>query len=158
MARRLITRRLAQRWRRDLAWLGVGVGVGILVAPRRGSDLRNRIGTRVLHWSKVGTRTVLGRSKDIKNRAMGLVAETRHLLTPEKEVDPSVLLDRVHSHLGHASELPLSHINLTAVGRVIVVHGFVPSDADAERLAQAIREVDGVIDVSLEHLHIQPAA
>ena len=149
---------MARGWNRDLAWLGAGVAVGILLAPRRGSDLRNRIGTHLLHWAKVTRRTVVGRAKDLSNRTVGVAAETRRHFEPTEEIDPNVLLDRVHSHLGHASSLPLSHVNLNALGRVIVVHGYVPSEEEKERLARAIREVDGVVDVSLEHLRIHPAA
>ena len=156
MARRW--RALPRRWNRDLAWLGAGVALGILVAPRRGGDLRNRIGNHLLHWEKVTRHFLIGRAKDLSNRAMGIAAETRRHFEPTEDIDPGVLLDRVHSHLGHASDLPLSHINLTAVGRVIVVHGYIPSEEERDRLARAIREVDGVVDVSLEHLHVHPAA
>lgn len=149
---------MARRWNRDLAWLGAGVAAGIFLAPRRGRDLRNRIGDRLLHWAKVARRTTVGRAKDFSNRTVGVAAETRRHFEPTEEIDPNVLLDRVHSHLGHASNLPLSHVNLNALGRVIVVHGFVPSEEEKERLARAIREVDGVVDVSLEHLRIHPAA
>lgn len=149
---------MARHWNRDLAWLGAGIAFGILFAPRRGNDLRNRAGDRLLHWGKVTRRFIVGRAKDLSNRTVGVAAETRRHFEPSEEIDPSVLLDRVHSHLGHASNLPLSHVNLTALGRVIVVHGYVPSEEERERLARAIREVDGVIDVSLEHLRIHPAA
>lgn len=149
---------MARGWNRDLAWLGAGVALGMLVAPRRGGDLRNRIGSQLLHWSKVARRTVVGRAKDLGNRTVGVAAEARRRFEETEDLDPTVLLDRVHSHLGHASNLPLSHVNLTALGRVIVVHGYVPSEEDRERLARTIREVDGVVDVSLEHLRIHPAA
>lgn len=98
------------------------------------------------------------RGRDLENRVQGGVAELREAWSGhEHYVDANTLTDQVHSAIGREFAEILPHINLNAVGHTIYLHGYVRAAEQRERLLAAIREVDGVEEVSAAELRVQPA-
>jgi hypothetical protein len=133
-----------------------GVGIGWLTAPRRGRWVRNQARQKLIHLRRLTGRRWYKRRKDAANRLRGGWAITREAFQrqPAPATDERTLTDRVHSELGRQFASTLQHANLSAVGDVIYIHGYLPSEADKERLIEAIAGVEGVQRVRAEAVRI----
>jgi hypothetical protein len=84
--------------------------------------------------------------RDVKNRALGTVAEGRAALFEDRvRVDDAVLRERVRSILGFLVRNP-SSINVEARGGRVTLTGPVLTD-EVQQLINAVRSVRGVYDV-----------
>lgn len=123
-----------------LALLGVGAGyaIGVLTAPKQGSQMREQIADRGgSNWNG----PVDGISGD-----HGVAAPTG---------DPQ-LADKVRTRLGEdprTTDLP--SLNINVVDGTVVVRGSLPDDADETAVRDVVAGVDGVRDVEME---LGPAA
>jgi osmotically-inducible protein OsmY len=131
-------------------WLAVGIGIGWLTAPRRGSSVRARIRQKAWHWSRMALRYAGRRGRDWRNRLAGTAVELRRATRPEPAVAPVTLAARVRSRLGR--QFYLGQVEITADGGVIHLSGRMPSNGERERLIAAVRGVEGVHEVTAEHL------
>jgi hypothetical protein len=115
---------------------GVGAGVMYMLDPDRGKRRRALVRDQVVHASNAGREALGKASRDLRNRAIGVVAETKALFSDEHVPDP-VLVDRIRACLGR---YPIHHrtIQLDAEGGIVTLSG--------ETLA---KEVDTLVDAVL---------
>lgn len=145
-----------------MVWLATGLAAGTamgwLSAPRRGDWLRNQIRQKLARWSRRGQLTLYKRGRDVEHRVAGGLAEVRQIWRGRARfVDANTLVDQVLSQLGRAFSPTLAHVNVNAVGHTIYLHGHVATAQERDRLAAAIRSVQGVGDVVSTALRIAPA-
>jgi uncharacterized protein (DUF2267 family) len=89
---------------------------------------------------------VAGEGRGVRYRLSG-----RH---PAGNVDPHVLADRVRSALGPLEKrLDLPHVHVMAEDHVILLHGVVGSEREADEVEQAVRRMPGVDGVE-SYLHL----
>lgn len=133
------------------AGLGAGLGAGLmyLLDPMGGGRRRALVRDQAVHALKQGGQAARKTSRDVGNRAKGLLAETGSKLH-RGEVDDRVLSDRVRSKLGRVVSHP-SAIEVTAAGGHILLSGPVLA-SEEHRLLSAVRSVRGVkhVDNQLE--------
>lgn len=121
-------------WFLALLGIGVGYGIGVLTAPRQGSELRDQLAdnARQFNGSGGGVTSIDG---------------DRGVLAPSG--DP-VLADKVRTRLGEdprTSDAP--SLNINVVDGTVVVRG--PQDGvDADAVREVVSSVDGVTAVDLE--------
>jgi uncharacterized protein (DUF2267 family) len=73
---------------------------------------------------------------------------------PDPNVSDDVLADRVRSTLGPLEKrLDVPHVRVTSEGRVVLLHGEVPTSADAEQIERTVRQISGVRGVE-SYLHV----
>ena len=79
--------------------LGVGAGVMFLLDPDRGGRRRALIKDKAVHLSHTSREALDKTARDLRNRATGVIAETKARFT-ETHVPDSVLVDRVKAAWG----------------------------------------------------------
>ncbi len=93
------------------------------------------------------------RARDVQRR----LADARDRLAagpPDPDVSDDVLADRVRSALGPLEkELDVPRVHVMVEDDVVVLHGDVPTLADADRIAHAALDVSGVVGVE-SYLHV----
>jgi BON domain len=113
-----------------------------VLGRRRRALLRDKC-VRVRKAVQESTRVTL---RDLKNRALGTVAEGRTALFEDRvRVDDAVLKERVRSILGFLVRNP-SSINVEASGGRVTLTGPVLTD-EVQQLVNGVRSVRGVYDV-----------
>lgn len=119
-------------WLWALLGIGVGYGIGILTAPKRGSEVREQI----VH----------------RGETAGTVAE--HLTERRPDGAPPFerpLADKVRTRLGEdprTADLP--SLNINVVNGTVVVRGPLPDEVDESTVRDVIAEVEGVDEVDME--------
>jgi osmotically-inducible protein OsmY len=134
---------------------GVGLGAALMYIfdPDRGGRRRALIRDKAVAAGNKANDVAGKISRDVRNRANGLVAETKSLFKDE-DVTDDVLQDRVRSKLGRYSfkikGLEVSAINgtVTLTGHVAV--DLVPKILRAVRLVRGVKEVDNQLQLSNE--------
>jgi uncharacterized protein (DUF2267 family) len=122
-----------------LAAVTTGIAVFETVVGRRLSRKVARAVTRTARYQS-------GRLAGLRYRISG-----RH---PDPTVEDSILADRVRSMLGpleHRLDIPRIHVLVE--GHKVLLHGDVTSEAQAEAIISAARDVPGVQAVT-SHIHI----
>ena len=93
------------------------------------------------------------RARDVQRRR----ADARDRLAagpPDPDVSDDVLADRVRSALGPLEkELDVPRVHVMVEDHVVVLHGDVPTLADADRIAHAALDVSGVVGTE-SYLHV----
>jgi uncharacterized protein (DUF2267 family) len=126
-------------------WFVALVGVAALVGAA-GSHRGRRVTRRISRWVGGRARHVAGRARGVSYRLSG-----HH---PTGDVDHNVLADRVRSALGPLEKrLDLPHVHVMAEDHVILLHGVVGSDHEADEVERAVRCVPGVAGVE-SYLHV----
>jgi uncharacterized protein (DUF2267 family) len=129
-------------WRALISGAAV-IGAVAVLAPntRAGRTLRHegaRLAKRV--------RFARGRAKGVAYRVAGR--------TPDPTVTDDVLADRVRSSLGGLEKrLDMPRVHILVEGHVVLLHGDVPSQADATALEHAVQATSGVRGVE-SYLHV----
>jgi uncharacterized protein (DUF2267 family) len=130
---------MVRKWSVTLAGL---MGLAMVVSSRRG----RRFARRLSHWCARRARHLTGEARGACYRLAG-----RH---PADDVDPPVLADRVRSALGPLEKrLDLPRVHVMAEDHVILLHGVVGSERDADELEQTVRRMPGVAGVE-SYLHV----
>jgi uncharacterized membrane protein len=112
--------------------------------PDRGARRRNMLRDQVVH-ARARAGDAFGKTtRDLGNRARGIVAETRALVTGDDADDP-VIAGRVRTALGRVTSHPRSIEVSVDQGRV-TLSGPVLAD-EADRLLNTVRGVPGVEDI-----------
>ncbi|HSF56670.1 MAG TPA: BON domain-containing protein [Candidatus Binatia bacterium] len=122
----------------------LGVLTMYLLDPVMGRRRRALARGQLLKLGKTTKETAGVTARDLKNRALGTVAEGRAALF-EDSVDDSVLAARVRSKLGFVVRHPAS-IAVQASDGVVTLSGPVLAD-EVERLIAGVADVRGVRDV-----------
>ena len=126
--------------------LGAAAGAALmfLLDPRGGARRRALARDRALHEVTHLRATALGRARDLRNRARGLVMGTRTRVRPGR-VDDVVLEARVRARLGHLSR-HAGGLRVTAHDGTVTLAGPLPA-GEADRLTAAVSLVPGVRDL-----------
>lgn len=86
-----------------LAGIGIGAALMYFLDPARGARRRHLVGDKALRAGRVAQREAADLADDARNRARGLVSETRGRLQDETLTDDQ-LVARVRAELGHHVE------------------------------------------------------
>jgi hypothetical protein len=122
----------------------IGVLTMYLFDPVMGRRRRALIRDKLISLGKTTSETAGVTARDLKNRTLGTVAESRAALF-EGTVDDSVLVDRVRSKLGFVVRHP-SSIEVDATDGVVTLSGPVLSD-EVQQVITGVASVRGVRDV-----------
>lgn len=125
----------------------VGAAIMYLLDPDRGRRRRALLRDQVVHGTNELEEAghMLGsRARHLRNRARGVMAETRARMRHE-EVDDPVLEGRVRSHLGRMVA-DASSIEVSAEHGRVTLRGTAP-DSIIETLVEGVQNVPGVHDV-----------
>lgn len=128
-----------------LGGLSLGAGLMYLLDPDRGRRRRALVRDRI--FSQAGeSETFLGKtSRDLANRARGLVARTKRRVAPEGRVADDVLAERVRSKMGRYVSHP-GAIDVTAFWGRIVLEGDILAH-EVDDLIDAVASVRGVREI-----------
>ena len=135
---------------------GAGIGVGLMYFfdHRQGKRRRARVRDKVTHVINKAGEAFEKTSRDLGNRAEGLVAGIGYVASCA-EVDDDVLVARVRSKLGRVVSHPRAISVAADHGRVTLAGPVLASEAD--RLLKSVRAVRGV-KVVVSHLEIHASA
>ena len=132
-----------------LSGIGVGAALMYILDPDRGGRRRALIRDKVVRASNA-TQDYMGKmSRDLSNRAQGLVAETKNLFRRE-DVPDEVLIERIRTELGrHAVHHRALDMTINQ-GRVTLSGPALADEVD--KIVAAIESVRGVngVDNQLE--------
>jgi hypothetical protein len=123
-----------------LVGLGLGAGVMYLMDPERGVRRRAMLRAQALHYRLHGTDVVGKRSRHLRNRAKGVLAELRR--DRHAEVSDDLLVARVRSKMGLVVSRPRA-IEVTADRGRVMLSGPIAVD-EVDRLLQTVSNVPGV--------------
>ncbi len=137
-----------------LAGAGFGAGLMYILDPDRGNRRRALVRDQAVHLFNNGEELLGKAGRDLQNRATGLVAETRAIITRES-VGDEVLRQRVRSELGRVIAHP-SAIKVSVTGGRVRLSGPILNQ-DVDRLLARVAAIRGVqgIENRLE-VHDQP--
>ncbi len=123
---------------------GAGAGLMFLFDPNRGGRRRRFIGDKAVHGAKFFGRNLEGRSRDMGNRAQGVVAGASARLGRETVADHA-LAERVRSKIGRVVKRPRT-IDVTAERGIVELRGTVlrSEKSRAIRCAESVRGVRAV--------------
>lgn len=129
---------------------GVGVGAGLMyfLDPERGRRRRAGVRDKMVSLGNHATCAVDrvgGLSRDMRNRAYGMLAEAKGKLRSD-DIDDEVLTARVRSKLGHKIGHP-DWIEVRADHGCVTLSGMVPA-AEADALQSCVSGVRGVREVA----------
>jgi hypothetical protein len=138
---------------------GIGAGLMYLFDPQQGDRRRALLRDRMMHVASKTGDAADATSRDMRNRARGVVASFRSRLGDghAAEPDDAVLLQRVRARLGRIVDYPGAVETSVRDGRV-TLRGPVLAN-DVGRLLRRVRSVRGVKDVQCElDVHHEPGA
>lgn len=121
--------------------LGLGAALMYLFDPDRGRRRRALIRDKAEGVANKAGDYAGKMSRDVRNRAYGLVAETKSIFQHD-EVTDDVLIDRVRAKLGHYS-VDVGAIDVTAQSGTVILSGRVLAKEVPDAL-RAVRSVRGV--------------
>ena len=127
----------------------------------RATGVVTRAGAQLVSGPTTQIRRLVSRWMDETARAMRFGAGRLQGLSyrvaggrPDPAVGDGILADRIRSELGPVlKRRDLPHVHVVVEDHVAVLHGDVPTRADAETIEQAVGEVSGVKGV-MSHLHV----
>jgi hypothetical protein len=139
---------------RVLAAAGLGALVMYLLDPDGGRRRRARMRDRLVSAAHRTTDAVDATSRDVGNRARGVVAELRGRLS-SAPVDDDVLRERVRTRIGTAVGHP-GAIDVGVADGTVTLRGPVLAD-EVDRLVRRVRSVRGVRDaINQLDVHDEP--
>ena len=121
--------------------MGLGAGLMYVLDPGRGRRRRSLVRDQITHFVSIADDALGATARDMANRARGVVAEGRAMLSGERVPD-EVLETRVRSKLGHYVSHPGSIGVVVYDGRVFLSGPILTSEV--EPLLEALRRVRGV--------------
>ena len=127
-----------------LVGAGAGAGLMYLLDPDQGNRRRALMRDRLMRARNVTGDAMDATSRDVRNRARGVVAELRSRLLPG-DVSDDVLHERVRARLGQAVRYARS-LEATVDNGCVTLRGPVLAD-DVTRLVRRIAQVPGVREV-----------
>jgi uncharacterized membrane protein len=130
---------------RLIGGLGLGAGLMYVFDPLVGKRRRAAVRHKMVHFAHKTADAIDVTSRDLKNSAVGIAAQTRRLVFRQKEVSDEVLSQRVRSRLGGLVSHPRSVEVKAEKGRIILSGPILANEAD--RLLKRVASVRGVISV-----------
>ncbi len=125
----------------------VGLGAGLMYFFDRDRGKRRRAlardkAVRLLHWTRSGFQKAV---RDAENRAHGIAAGARSIVTSHEPVSDEVLAARVRSRIGRIVSHPRAIDVIVQQGRVTLRGPILSREVD--HLLDVVRGVDGVQEV-----------
>ena len=135
---------------------GVGLGAALMYIfdPDRGKRRRTLIRDKVEAAGNRISDKAEKTSRDLKNRAYGVVAETKSIFQHD-EVTDDVLVDRVRSRLGRIP-VHIGAFDITAKEGLVTLRGQILAD-ELPKVLRAARFVRGVKEID-NHLEVHERA
>ncbi len=128
--------------------IGAAAGAALVfLFDNQGRRRRRVAAEKAGRYSRKSARLMSRRARDLRNRAQGVVAETRGRLSRES-ADDDKLVARVRSQLGHHT-LDTGHVETVAEDGVVTLRGSALASELGDLLA-AVRSVRGVREVKNE--------
>lgn len=127
-----------------LVGAGAGAGLMYLLDPELGNRRRARVRDQLVRARHLTGGAVDATSRDVRNRARGVVAELRSRLIPG-DVSDDVLHERVRARLGQIVRYARSITTTVETGRVTLRGPALT--ADVSRIVRRIGQVPGVREV-----------
>ena len=127
-----------------LGGLGLGAALMYVLDPERGKKRRGLVRDKAVRAARQAGERLDARSRDLKNRAKGAVAEVKAMTREEGVLDP-VLEERVRAEMGRVVANP-GAIDVSALDGVVILSGPVLA-SELDRLLSAVGGVRGVEDV-----------
>lgn len=124
--------------------LGIGAGAMFLLDPDRGKRRRALMRDQAIHISNTSKEALEKTARDLRNRAVGVMAETKALFGDENVPD-TVLIDRVRARLGRYPVHDRA-IQIEAKDGVVTLSGDTLA-SEVETIMDAVSSVRGVKDV-----------
>lgn len=124
-----------------LTCLGLGAGLMYLFDPNLGPRRRALLRDQLVHWSREAEDAIEVVSRDLGNRASGIVAETTSLFSDGDAPDGTIEA-RVRSALGRVVSHPRA-VRVAVQGGYVMLSGPVLAD-EVENLVETARSVRGV--------------
>jgi len=125
----------------------IGAGLAYLLDPDRGTRRRALVRDKAIRTKHKLADSLGGSTRDLRNRAGGVVAELRSRFRGES-VDDEVLSERVRSAVGRAVSHP-GAIEVSATDGRVTLRGPVP-EREVDGLVAAAEGVRGVSEVITE--------
>jgi hypothetical protein len=137
-----------------LVGAGAGAGLMYLLDPDQGNRRRALVRDQLVRARHLTEDAMDATSRDMRNRARGVVAELRSRLVPT-DVSDDVLQERVRARLGQTVRYARS-IETSVADGAVTLRGPVLAD-DAARVVRRVGQVPGVqaVDNRLE-VHAEP--
>ena len=137
-----------------LVGAGAGAGLMYLLDPDLGNRRRALVRDQLVRARHLTEDAMDATSRDVRNRARGVVAELRSRLVPE-DVTDDVLQERVRARLGQTVRYARS-IETTVADGVVTLRGPALAD-DVARVVRRVGQVPGVsaVDNRLD-AHAEP--
>ena len=130
--------------KRLIGSLSVGAGLMYVFDPLVGRRRRAAVRDKTVHFAHKTLDAIDVTSRDLKNRAVGLVAQTRSLVS-KGDVSDEVLSERVRSRLGALVSHPSSVEVNAENGRIILSGPILANEVD--HLLKRVSSVRGVTGV-----------
>ncbi|MCG3163150.1 MAG: hypothetical protein JMDDDDMK_04533 [Acidobacteria bacterium] len=124
--------------------LGIGAGLMYLLDPDKGRRRRALVRDQMAHAAYTAEHAMGKASRDMSNRARGMVART-HTVFSTRRVPDDVLVARVRSHLGHTVSHPRAICVEARDGRVKLTGAALAREFD--HLISSVLSVPGVTQV-----------
>lgn len=134
--------------------LGIGAGAMFLLDPDRGKRRRALMRDQAIHISNTSKEALEKTARDLRNRAVGVMAETKALFSDERVPD-SVLVDRVRARLGRYPVHDRA-IHIEAKDGIVTLSGDTLA-SEVETIMDAVSSVRGVKDI-LNNLMVHESA
>jgi hypothetical protein len=155
-ARRRKTRR--QKISLFAAGSAVGAAVAFFLDPQRGRARRKKAVDRVSGAVRRTTRRTARFGRHIASDSRGLAQRLRARGEGRMPETDTVLVSKVQSEVLGDPDVPKGSVNVNAADGVVVLRGQVDRPDQIRKLENAVRKIDGVVDVeNLLHLAGTPA-
>ena len=130
---------------------GIGVGAALMYFfdPERGTRRRALVRDQAIHTTAQLGKTVDSASRDLTNRAGGLMAELQAFFSVETPTDVRVV-ERVRARIGHVISHPMK-VQVSARYGVVTLGGSVLT-SEVSALLQCVTGTRGVVGVRNEML------
>jgi osmotically-inducible protein OsmY len=128
-----------------LGGVGLGVGAMYLFDPDRGAQRRSWMRDKAVRWRHQIADTADATSRDVAQRARGVVARTRTWFRHEDDVPDDTLVERVRAEMGRKVSHPRSIVVEAHAGTVMLAGPIFAEEVD--RLIRCVEKVRGVRSV-----------
>lgn len=128
-----------------ISGIGIGAGLMYMLDPERGNRRRAMMRDKIARGINKAEMALDTTSRDIRNRAQGVIAEAKSMVKRDGRVSDEVLIERVRSKMGRMVSHPHS-IQVTANRGRVTLSGPI-LESEVTKLVSSISRVRGVTGV-----------
>ena len=133
---------------KSLGAAGVGAALMFFLDPDRGNRRRALLRDKALRLAKNSGASFRKATRDLGNRATGILAETRSRVIGNGSVDDDILVERIRSRMGRSVSHP-GAMDVRAQNGVVTLRGDI-LESEMSGLISSINEIRGVAEVRNE--------